>query len=85
MIVPTFDELAHVPSLQIYLRTDDYDEIEWAGLILARTPGLQHSDLELEAHNLYDDDEYSCDSAVIILQRCLNLASRSANVRNSSL
>lgn len=67
MIAPTVDELAHVTSLQIYFRADDYDQFDRAALILARTPALRHLDLELETYDIYDDGE-CCDAAVRILQ-----------------
>jgi hypothetical protein len=67
MISPEWDELAHVTSLQIYLRVADFDHIERADSIIAHTSALRSLDLELEKPYIYEDDE-DCDGAVRILK-----------------
>jgi hypothetical protein len=67
MIAPAADELAHVTCLQIYFSLDDYDQIDRANLILARTPALQYLDIELENCD-FDEQSTCCDSGAGVVR-----------------
>jgi hypothetical protein len=67
MIAPRVDELAHITSLQVYVRYRDGEHIEHAAEILARTPALRNLDLEFQRYNISEDSD-CCDGAVGVLK-----------------
>lgn len=68
VIAPASDELAHVTSLQIYLKVNDHDHIDRADELLARTPALRNLEIVFGELGIYDDWE-DCDGALRVVRK----------------